>query len=86
MTIKTAKLKSKTVGKNAFAKINAKAKIKVPKSKLKSYKKLLKSKGIKGKKQKIKKYLAICIGLMYILENVTREKTVKKKKMEGRGK
>lgn len=53
VTIKTSLLTKKTVGKNAFAKINAKAKVKVPKSKLKNYKKLLKSKGIKGKKQKI---------------------------------
>ena len=53
VTIKTSQLTKKTVGKNAFAKINAKAKVKVPKSKLKAYKKLLKSKGIKGKKQKI---------------------------------
>ena len=55
VTIKTSQLTKKTVGKNAFAKINSKAKVKVPKSKLKAYKKLLKSKGIKGKKQKITK-------------------------------
>ena len=57
VNIRTSMLKGKTVGKNAFAKINAKAKVKVPKSKLKTYKKLLKSKGIKGKKQKITKLL-----------------------------
>ena len=53
VTIKTSQLTKKTVGKNAFAKINSKTKVKVPKSKLKAYKKLLKSKGINGKKQKI---------------------------------
>nr|MCR5797490.1 leucine-rich repeat protein [Eubacterium sp.] len=52
--IKTTKLTKKSVGKNAFAKINAKAKIKVPKKKLKAYKKILKARGVKGKKQKIK--------------------------------
>ena len=53
ITIKTTKLTKKNVGASAFKGINAKAKIKVPKSKLKSYKKLLKTKGIK--KQKITK-------------------------------
>ena len=52
--IKTTKLTQKSVGKNAFAKINAKAKIKVPKKKLEAYKKILKARGVKGKKQKIK--------------------------------
>lgn len=52
ITIKTTKLKSKTVGAKAFKGIAAKAKIKVPKSKKVSYKKLLKAKGI-GKKVKI---------------------------------
>ena len=52
ITIKGKKLKS--VGKNAFKKIHAKAVIKVPKSKLKGYKKLLKKKG-QGKSVKIKK-------------------------------
>ena len=51
--VKTTKLTKKTVGKKAFAKINKKAKIKVPKKKLKAYKKILKARGIKGKKQKI---------------------------------
>lgn len=51
--IKTTKLTKKSVGKNAFAKINKKAKVKVPKKKLKTYKKVLKARGIKGRKQKI---------------------------------
>ena len=46
--------KLKTVGKNAFKGIKATAKIKVPKSKEKSYKKLLKGKG-QGSKVKIVK-------------------------------
>lgn len=46
ITIKSTNLKS--VGKNAFKGINAKAKIKVPKSKLKSYKKLFSKKGQKS--------------------------------------
>lgn len=51
ITIKTTKLTSKTVGANAFKGIHKKAKVKVPKSKKKAYKKLLKKKGITGKKQ-----------------------------------
>ena len=51
--IKTTKLTKKSVGENAFAKINKKAKVKVPKKKLKTYKKVLKARGIKGRKQKI---------------------------------
>ena len=53
--IKTTKLTNKTVGAGAFAKINSAAIVKVPKSKLGTYKKLLRKKGIKGKKQKITK-------------------------------
>lgn len=53
ITIATKKLTKKNVGSNAFKSINSKATIKVPKSKLSAYKKLLKSKGIKN--QKIKK-------------------------------
>jgi len=49
ITIKTTKLTKKTVGTNAFKGIHAKAKVKVPKSKLKSYKTILKARGIKGK-------------------------------------
>ena len=52
ITIKTSKLTVKTVGANAFKGINAKAKIKVPKAKLKIYTALLKKKGI-GKNVKI---------------------------------
>ena len=44
----------KSVGKNAFRKIYAKATVKVPGSKLKSYKKVLKGKGLSGN-AKIKK-------------------------------
>ena len=53
--IKTTALSKITVGKNAFKGIHSKAKVKVPKSKLKSYKKVLKARGISGKKQKITK-------------------------------
>lgn len=52
ITVRSKQLKS--VGKNAFQGIHAKAKIKVPKSKLKAYKKLLKKKG-QGKQVKITK-------------------------------
>ncbi len=45
ITIKTTKLKS--VGKNALKDIHAKAVVKAPKSKLRAYRKLLKSKGLK---------------------------------------
>lgn len=55
VTIKTKKLTDKTVGSKAFGKIHSKAVVKVPKAKLKAYKKILKKKGISGKKQKIKK-------------------------------
>jgi hypothetical protein len=48
-------LTTKNVGSKAFGSIYAKAVIKVPKSKLKAYQKLLKQKGVTGKKQKIKK-------------------------------
>ena len=54
ITIKTQKLSSKKVGNEAFKGIHSKATIKVPKSKLKDYKKLLKKKGV-GSKVKIKK-------------------------------
>lgn len=52
ITVKSTNLTS--VGKNAFKGIHAKATIKVPKSKLKAYQKVMKSKG-QGKKVKIKK-------------------------------
>lgn len=54
ITIKTTKLTSKKVGSQAFKGIASKATIKVPKKKLKAYKKLLKAKGV-GSKVKIKK-------------------------------
>lgn len=53
ITIKTKKLTTKKVGKNAFKGISAKATVKVPKSKQKAYKTLLKKRGI-GSKAKIK--------------------------------
>ena len=46
ITIKTTKLTSKKVGSKAFQGIYQKAVIKVPKQKLKAYKKLLKEKGV----------------------------------------
>lgn len=52
ITIKTAKLTSKNVGTKAFKGIHAKATVKVPKSKVKAYRKLLKAKGI-GSKVKV---------------------------------
>lgn len=54
ITIKTSKLTSGRVGSKAFKGIHSKAVIKVPKKKLKSYRKLLKARGI-GKKVKVKK-------------------------------
>lgn len=54
ITIKTRKLTKKNVGKYAFSSTYSKATIKVPDSKLKSYKKLLRARGIKSK-AKIKK-------------------------------
>lgn len=52
ITVKTKKLDVKKVGKSAFKGINSKATIKVPKSKYKAYKILLKKKGV-GRKVKI---------------------------------
>lgn len=49
ITIKTKKLTKNNVGKNAFKGIHSRATIKVPKSKQKSYKTMMKKKGI-GKK------------------------------------
>jgi M6 family metalloprotease-like protein len=54
ITIKSKKLTSKNVGSKSFKGIHSKATIKVPKSKVNSYKKMLKSKGV-GSKAKIKK-------------------------------
>ena len=55
ITIKTTKLTKKKVRKNAFKGIHKKAKIKVPKKKLKAYTKILEKVGVNGKKQKITK-------------------------------
>lgn len=58
MTIKTSKLTEKKVGKKAFTKMGSsnykKVKVKVPKKKLKSYKKMLQKRGL-SKKAKVKK-------------------------------
>lgn len=54
VTIKTTKLTNKKVGAKAFKGTHKKATFKVPKAKLKAYKKLLKDKGA-GAKAKIKK-------------------------------
>ena len=54
ITIKTKKLTAQNVGSKAFKGIHREAGIKVPKTKLKVYKKLVKAKGA-GKKVKIKK-------------------------------
>ena len=51
VTIQTTKLKAKTVGTKAFAKIHKKAVVKVPKAKKKAYKKWLKKRGIGGKQK-----------------------------------
>ena len=51
VTIQTTKLKAKTVGVKAFAKIHKKAVVKVPKAKKKAYKKWLKKRGIGGKQK-----------------------------------
>ena len=47
ITIKTKKLTNKSVAKKAFSGISKKVTIKVPKSKYKTYKKLLPAKGLK---------------------------------------
>lgn len=49
ITIKTKKLTNKKIGSNAFKGISSKATVKVPKNKVKSYKKLLKAKGLNSK-------------------------------------
>ena len=54
ITIKTTKLKSKTVGKNAFKGTPKSAKVKVPAKSLGAYKKFLYKKGL-NKKAKITK-------------------------------
>ena len=52
--VKTKKLTKSKVGTNAFKGINAKATVKVPKAKVKAYKKIVKAKGA-GKNVKVKK-------------------------------
>ncbi|MDD6000386.1 MAG: leucine-rich repeat domain-containing protein, partial [Lachnospiraceae bacterium] len=52
ITVKSTSLNK--IGKKAFAKIHAKAKVKVPKAKKAAYKKLFKKAGLSGKGQKIK--------------------------------
>lgn len=54
IVVKTTSLSKKSVGSRAFKSIYSKATIKVPKSKLKAYKKILKAKGA-GSKVKIRK-------------------------------
>lgn len=54
VAIKTKSLTTKKVGSKAFGAIHSRAMIKVPKSKVKAYKKLLEKKGV-GSKAKIKK-------------------------------
>lgn len=49
ITIKSTKLKAKTVSKNAFKGITSKTTIKVPKAKKKAYTTLLRKKGLSGK-------------------------------------
>ncbi len=51
VTIQSTKLKAKSVGAKAFAKIHKKAVVKVPKAKKKAYKKWLKKRGIGGKQK-----------------------------------
>nr|MCR5587781.1 leucine-rich repeat domain-containing protein [Lachnospiraceae bacterium] len=53
--IKTSLLSKKTIGKNAFKGINAKAKVKVPKKCFKKYKSILKKRGVKGANRKVVK-------------------------------
>ncbi len=50
IVVKTTKLTKKKVGSKAFAKINAKAKFKVPAKKVKAYKAIVKAKGAKTAK------------------------------------
>lgn len=55
IVVKTTKLTKKNVGSKAFSKLHKKLKLKVPKKKLKIYKKIFREKGVTGKKQLIKK-------------------------------
>lgn len=56
VVIKTSLLTDKTVGANAFKSIGSKAVVKVPSKKLSAYAKILKTRGVSGKTQKIVKY------------------------------
>lgn len=53
IVINTTGLTTKTVGKNAFKGLHSKVNIKVPAGKLATYQKLLKTKGVTGKKQTV---------------------------------
>lgn len=53
IVIKTSNLTSTNVKADAFKGLNAKVVVTVPENKLKAYKKILKSKGLTGKKQKV---------------------------------
>lgn len=54
ITIKTTRLTRQSVGSRAFAELHNRAEFTVPKKKLPAYKRLLKKKGVSGKKQRIK--------------------------------
>lgn len=54
ITVKTTKLTKKSVASKAFAKLHKRLTVKVPKKKWKAYKKILRKKGVMGKKQTIK--------------------------------
>ncbi|MDD7402461.1 MAG: leucine-rich repeat protein, partial [bacterium] len=49
LTIKSKKMTKKTVAKNAFKGLTRKTKIKAPKAKVKTYKKLFRKRGLSGK-------------------------------------
>jgi hypothetical protein len=55
VTIRTTLLKKSTVGLSAFAKINSRAVVKVPGKVFKTYKTMLKARGLTGKKQAVRK-------------------------------
>ncbi len=55
LVIKSRKLKTKNVAKNAFKGITKKTTVKVPKSKIKAYRKLLRKKGLSSKVRAIKR-------------------------------
>lgn len=55
LVIKSRKLKAKNVAKDAFKGITKKTIVKVPKSKIKAYRKLLRKKGLSSKVRAIKR-------------------------------